>query len=654
MAVMVIFGGTTEGRKLAQIFAKTNVRLHVCVATEYGASLLPEGPLCTVHTGRLDEEAMEHFLREIKPDYCVDATHPYAVVVTDNLVRVCEKLAVPYIRIFRDSKISDEEGICRVDSVEAAVAFLKEKQGRILITTGSKELHKYTAIEDYKNRCVARVLPTAEVLEKCNELGFEGKNLIAMQGPFSEELNYEMMVQAKAKWVVTKESGREGGYQEKCEAALRAGAGLVIIGRPAEPAKKGMEFSKAAAYLKERFHLSSKRTLFLIGMGMGDEGLLTKQAGKCLEDCDVIIGASRIVKIWPGYAKKPCFMSYHKDEIQDYLKLHQEYEKIALVYSGDMGFYSGARNIEKDFPEYEIEPVPGVASPVYFLDRLLLPWENVYFTSCHGQKNNLAAQIMQNKAVCTLLGETKSLAQISEVLCGLGMNEVKITIGERLSYPEERIVSGYPQDFLNTEWDTLSVALFQNPKPTKAINDDEFIRDRVPMTKQETRILSLAKLDLSETSVVYDVGAGTGAMSIEMAMHCSKGTVYAIEKKAEAAALLESNRKKFGAWNLQIVEGEAPDCFEGLPAPTHVFVGGSGGRLSEIIGAVQRKNPMVKIVLNVVTLETMAQVAGLSGEPQVIQTGIAKSRRLGGYHIMQSENPVYIVTLDGGRESKDA
>lgn len=183
------------------------------------------------------------------------------------------------------------------------------------------------------------------------------------------------------------------------------------------------------------------------------------------------------------------------------------------------------------------------------------------------------------------------------------------------------------------------------------IPDSQFIRGRVPMTKQEVRILSIVKLQLDKASVVYDIGAGTGSVSIEAAGQCIDGMVYAIEKAPEGISLIDANRKKFNIGNIELVEGAAPQCMEELPAPTHVFIGGSGGRLIDIVKAVREKNPKVRFVLNAVTLETVGELMKLQSlfpeyaDMEVIQVSVSRGKVLGAHHLMSAENPVYIAAF---------
>ena len=287
---IVIFGGTTEGRQFAEYLVqlnkkqeKTEAVIHVCVASEYGAQVLPEAEEIKVHVGRLEQADMQEFLQEVQADICVDATHPYAVIVTRNIYRACKEVDVPYIRVRREAEDTVEAGMltcemghaesCNlgdvstgqlqqvypdsiyVENIQAAVDYLKGVTGNILITTGSKELKAYTQIPDYENRCFARVLPTPSVVEACTELGFTGKHLICMQGPFDLAMNLATIQYADAKYLVTKASGKNGGYDEKCEAALAAGIHLVIIGRPEEQVEPVMSLPQVESYLRNRLEV---------------------------------------------------------------------------------------------------------------------------------------------------------------------------------------------------------------------------------------------------------------------------------------------------------------------------------------------------------------------------------------------------------------
>ena len=239
---ILVFAGTTEGRRIAEYLNDTVADSYVSVATEYGGRLLEEYQNLHLLTGRMDEDEITAFLSEKEIDLVIDATHPFAVLVTGNIKRACERAEVRYLRCLREEEHLEDielidnrdKAVIHVNSVKQAVEYLNNTKGNIFISTGSKELGLYTELDDYQERCYARVLSVWESVKKSMELGFDGKHLIAMQGPFSKELNVAMLRQTEADYFVTKESGKTGGFEEKYEAAMETGTVLVVVGRPEE------------------------------------------------------------------------------------------------------------------------------------------------------------------------------------------------------------------------------------------------------------------------------------------------------------------------------------------------------------------------------------------------------------------------------------
>lgn len=245
----LLFAGTTEGRRLAEELTATDGALTVCVATEYGRELLPrQRPGLQVHTGRLDEAGMEALLASQPFDCAVDATHPYASQVTANIRRACRAKGVPYLRLLRPAGAA--EGAEYAADTQAAVERLNSLPGNVLLTTGSKELAAYTGVKGYEQRVYPRILPVGEAVERAAALGFARGHIIAMQGPFSLELNAAMLRQFAIQTLVTKDGGKPGGFAEKYQAARRTGARLLVIGRPAEQ-EEGHTYEQVLARLKD-------------------------------------------------------------------------------------------------------------------------------------------------------------------------------------------------------------------------------------------------------------------------------------------------------------------------------------------------------------------------------------------------------------------
>lgn len=230
----MIFGGTAEGRLLAEFCAAEGIAAAVSVATDYGESLLPqESPYLRLHTGRMDEPQMERYFRENKIQNVIDATHPYATEVSQNIRAACAACGLPYYRVVRQES-AEIPGAVYCNTMAEAVDFLETVPGKILVTTGSKELPELSRLTDAAQRCTLRVLDTPKVLEECHKLGFPGSRILAGKGPFSQAQNEAHLRESDAAWLLTKDSGSAGGFAQKAAAAGKMGARLVILRRPAE------------------------------------------------------------------------------------------------------------------------------------------------------------------------------------------------------------------------------------------------------------------------------------------------------------------------------------------------------------------------------------------------------------------------------------
>ena len=661
MCKVILFGGTTEGNETAEFLAEHQVETLVCVATEYGATRMKESPYLRISSTRLDEQAMEALIEAEKPEIVVDATHPYAKEVTANIKAACRAENTEYMRLLRDvtGEGSEAADAVFVDSVDEAAEYLAGTEGVIFAATGSKELHKYTVIPGYRERVVARVLSTPGVAAECAELGFQGENLICMQGPFSRELNVAMLKAKKAGYLVTKVTGRAGGYEEKIEAAREAGCVCVIVGRP--ETEEGMGFYQCKGELCRRFSIKTNRTVVLAGIGMGSRDSMTEEAAKAIEEAELIVGARRMVEACSS-SDKDILVEYDSRKIAEYIEEHPEYERITVLLSGDTGFYSGARKLTKvlEAAGCQVRQIAGVSSVSYFMSRIGESWDDAVIVSNHGREASLIPLIRDNEKVFSILGKKTDVADLAEKLIYYGLDKVKFYVGERLSYAEEKIQTGRAADFEHYENDPLCVICavnedYKNTRINKLARrrDEEFIRAKVPMTKFDVRNASIARLNLEEDSVCYDVGSGTGSVSIEMAVIASKGHVYGIEKKEEAVALAEENKRKFMCDNFTIVPGLAPEAMEELPAPTHVFIGGSSGNMREIVASVCRKNPSARFVINCIALESMTQALdcsrefALEGSVEISQITSAEGHKVGTYTMMKGENPIYVIAFTG-------
>lgn len=655
MYKICVFAGTTEGRELVEYLCAQPVSVTACVATEYGETLLPSAKNLTVSTQRLTEEEMETLLASERFDLVVDATHPYARLVTENIADACAHTGTEYLRLLRDPAAKPGDAVF-VEDIPEAAACLNSTEGNILLTTGSKELAKFSSIRDFENRTYARVLPMEESLRLCREAGLKSSHILAMQGPFSTQMNVAMLKSVDAKYMVTKDSGSAGGFGEKIAAAREAGAKLVVIGRP--PQREGLRFSEAISMLCQRFELTWKPQVTVVGIGPGSRDTMTAEVRNAILEAECVIGAKRMVESVAENGQT-VHHAITPEAIAGFVLAHREYHRFVVAMSGDVGFFSGAKKLLPLLTDCEVSVLPGLSSMACLCAKLGTSYEDVVPVSVHGRDHNIISDVRRNERVFALVGGENGMGKLCRELTAAGLGDVKISVGQRLSYPGEQITVGTAELLADQTFQSLSVALIENDKAnaviTHGLPDEAFARaESIPITKSEVRSVCLSKLRLTEKAVAWDVGAGTGSVSIEMALLAKKGRVYAIERKDAAVELLRENCRRFGADNLTVVPGLAPEACKDLPAPTHAFIGGSSGNMKEILTLVLEKNPNARIVATAITLESVAELTECMkrfsfADTEVISMSVAKSKKAGPYHLMTGQNPIYLFTMQGGR-----
>ena len=295
--------------------------------------------------------------------------------------------------------------------------------------------------------------------------------------------------------------------------------------------------------------------------------------------------------------------------------------------------------------------MPGISSMQYFLSKLNIIDYNVKAVSMHGRNNSCLGPVSYNEYTFMLTGGDKKADNIINELYNAGLDYVYVYAGENLHSDDERIVSGKISEMLDYKFSSLTVLLIHNKEyvnPKTNLRDNDFIRGKAPMTKEDIRWLSACYLGIEDNDTVYDVGAGTGSCAIEFAGHAKEGLVYAVEKEDEAFELINTNKKNLKRHNVISIKGSAPEILINLPAPDKVFIGGSSKTMKDIFKIVYEKNNHVKITVTAITLETIAAATDAfkdyNIEPDIVCINSAKSKKAGPYHMMMGNNPVYIIT----------
>ncbi len=394
----------------------------------------------------------------------------------------------------------------------------------------------------------------------------------------------------------------------------------------------------------------------IVGMGMGNPDTLTVGALRALREARLIVGAQRLLDTLPDGCPARRVPAVRPDDTAAALC---EFPA-CVVMSGDTGFYSGTKRLLPLLSGLDVSVLPGITTVQYFASRLGRPWQDVTLVSAHGLECNVIGAVLGGRETFFLTGGAVTPSSIAQRLTDAGLGALTLHVGQRLSYGDESIVSGPAAELAGQSFDTLSAVWAEAVPPAFSmlgggIADDAFLRGDVPMTKREVRAAIPGLLELQPGGVVWDVGAGTGSVSVELALLDPGAQVFAVEQKPAACDLILRNREKFGVWNLTLIPGTAPEALAGLPAPDAAFIGGSAGNLAEILRILHDKNPAVRVCISAIAAETFAEAAGLlSGAPweglEITQLAAARSRRAGAYHLMAGQNPIWLLSARGAAE----
>ena len=406
------------------------------------------------------------------------------------------------------------------------------------------------------------------------------------------------------------------------------------------------------------------RKVTIIGAGPGNPDLLSRAALDAIDIADVVIGAHRAlagIDVPPDVVR--CELVKTADIVAA-LTDAASWQRAVVVMTGDVGLFSGARRLVEALSggaQVDVRIIPGISSASYLAARLARPWQDWRFASAHGVACDIVAEAERAGELFLATSGGEDPSRLSGELVQAGFGDARVTVAERLSYPDERITCATASEIAGQTFDDLNVMLIEFaggaassrwPYASSGIPDELFIRGDVPMTKQEVRAVALAKLRLTATDTVWDVGAGTGSVSIEAALVARAGSVWAVERNAAGVRLIRENADAFGCGNVHAVPGVAPEALAKLPVPDAVFVGGSAGELPSIVEAALEKNSQVRLCVPCVTVETLTEACALlSGSRfkgfEACQVSAARAEAVGSHHLMKAQNPVFLVSARG-------
>jgi len=414
--------------------------------------------------------------------------------------------------------------------------------------------------------------------------------------------------------------------------------------------------------------------VYVVGVGAEGYSGLSPRAREILDAAEAIFGVERLLETIPtgraarisgnpGVAKALSLIESTAGE-----------GGVAVIASGDPGFFGIGKLMVRRFGRGRVEIIPHVSSVQLAFAAVGESWEDASFLSVHGRSiGGLVEAVERAPKVAIFTDGINSPSAVAKRLLAAGVRGRRAFLCEEMGGPKERVRQMKLAELAGMECSPLSVLiLLPDPESATAgvsgvqsprsewplgIPDEEFQQRRPRrglITKLEVRLAALGKMGLTSRSVVWDVGAGSGAVSIEAAGIAREGQVYAVERDEEGIEIIRANLATFGCRNVVVVPGSAPEALEGLPAPDAVFVGGSGGKLSAILDLVGRRlRPNGRVVVNAATLETVGAALahlremGFAVESTLIQVSRGKGLGEGLTHF-EALDPVFIVA---GRRS---
>lgn len=581
MSRVMLFAGIEEGIVLCEKLSELDTVIDVYGEDKSIEENYPDKRNVNIHIMPLNEESIRLEYERLEPDIVVDGTHIADVSIHEAIKETV--LSRKYVRLREEREKLD---VAYCDSMKDVVAMVNRTRSNVYFTTGSLELEEISGVVESRKRVYIDLPKGNTYLRRAAASGISVGRINDIFD-YTEDEYIGIIKDNDIKYVVAREDEKESRLAMMYSAAKKANIIMIIL----KPAGESYNTDDVIYKVKS---IDTIKQVYIIGAGVGNPKNMTVEAAEAIEKCEVVIGSEELIKLL-GIKEKEVHFAQAAEDIKEFINSHF-YNRLAVVTQGDVCLLNGIAEFTRELKGYDVEVIQGVSSIAYLAARLGIDWTNS--VTVDSTKDNVLKAVAENRGVFVFTAGNTN--EVLRTLNNNGFENVAVCIAERLSLADENILTGFVYELADGEYDELTVMYFENlhyGKASSLVKDDSLITGNVRILNKNLRAVVMRDLDLRANEVVYDIGAGCGAMAVEIALISNRSRIYAIDKSELAVDLIERNCALYTVNNVRAIPGDAIEVTGTLPKPDAVLIENYDGNTVDLVRCVGRLNKIRLIVV---------------------------------------------------------
>lgn len=572
MSRVMLFAGLEEGISLCEKLSALDVVIDVYGEYESIRETYPQKNNIHIHITELNGDNIRLEYERLEPDVVVDGAH-----IADVSIHEAIKEIVPSKRYIRLREEREKLDVAYCESMKDVVAVVNRTRSNVYFTTGDLGLDDISGIVDSRKRVYIDLPKGNMFLRRAAASGISVSRINDIFDYTEEEL-IGIIKDNAIKYIVVREDESRLRMKMMYSAAKKTNIIMIVL----RPEEDSFTVDEVIEKIKS---IDTIKQVYIIGAGAGNPKNMTVEALEAIEKCEVVIGSEELIKLL-GIKNKELHFAQGPEDIKEFINSHF-YSRLAVVTQGDVCLLNGIADFIRAMKSYNVNVIQGVSSIAYLAARLGIDWINCI--TVDSMKDNVLKAVAENRGVFVFTeGNTNA---VLKMLKDNGFENVAVCVAERLSLADEKITTGYVYELADGEYDDLTVMYFENTKYGKAsslVKDENLISGNIHILNKNLRAVVMRDLDLRANEVVYDIGAGCGAMAVEIALISDRSRVYAIDKNINAVELIERNCALYTVSNVRTLSGDAMDVTGSLPKPDAVLIEGYDGNVIDLVKCLGR------------------------------------------------------------------